>query len=325
MNRSRPAVQRGDRVHPQGRHRQGLHGPRPVLQAPPRHRQVPRRPDGGRRDLQAEHRVARGRAAVRPPPTWRRSTTTCGSARRRSGRSTATASTTTGTGTGTTATATPATRARTSSTSRAGVCSKNEHPVKIRSVGGYFGARGVAGNAGHPDRRCSSTPTASVLEFATRGQQHQRRRRARRSATCSTAPKGWVVDRRRRPQVAVVPRAQGREGRRLGQPRRSRAAAIRTCSPASSTRTTRTGSMRCAPAIRSCSPATSSKGHMSSTLPHLANISYRVGRALRVRRQGGEVRQRQGSRQAPDARIPQGLRDQGNVLARSGEPERNVS
>ena len=49
-----------------------------------------------------------------------RSITTCGSAPRRSGRSTAIASTTTGTGTGTTATATPATRARTSSTSRAG-------------------------------------------------------------------------------------------------------------------------------------------------------------------------------------------------------------
>ena len=110
----------GDRVHPQGRDRQGLHGPRPVLQDAPRHRQVSRRPDGGRRDLQAEYRSRTATSRRTTRRTSRRSTTTSGSVRRRSARSIAIASTTTGTGTGTTATATPATRARTSSTSRAG-------------------------------------------------------------------------------------------------------------------------------------------------------------------------------------------------------------
>ena len=48
MNRSRPAVHRRDQVHAGRRHRQDLHGARPVLQAAAQHRQVPRRSDGCR-------------------------------------------------------------------------------------------------------------------------------------------------------------------------------------------------------------------------------------------------------------------------------------
>ena len=114
--------QRRDQVHAGRRHRQGLHGARAVLQAAPVDRQVSRRPDAGRREqVQAQRRRRpASEPTVRRTVPRRRSTTTCGSDRRRSGRSTATASTTTGTGTGITATATPATRGRTSSTSRAG-------------------------------------------------------------------------------------------------------------------------------------------------------------------------------------------------------------
>ncbi len=48
MNRSRPAVQRRDQVHSRRRPRQGLHGARPLLQAAPVDRQVPRRSDEAR-------------------------------------------------------------------------------------------------------------------------------------------------------------------------------------------------------------------------------------------------------------------------------------
>ena len=120
MNRSRPAVRAGDQVHPRRRHRQGLHGARPLLQAAAVDRQVPGRADGAGREVRADRRRRRTTSRPTTRSTSRRSTTTCGSDRRRSGRSIAIASTTTGTGTGTTATATPATRDRTSSTSRAG-------------------------------------------------------------------------------------------------------------------------------------------------------------------------------------------------------------
>ena len=187
MNRSRPAVQRRDQVHPGRRHRQGLHGARPVLQAAARHRQVSRRPDGGRaRQYKLNVDVDARRAGLRRGRTSPRSTTTCGSARRRSGRSTATASTTTGTGTGTTATATPATRARTSSTSRAGASASRS--TRSRS------ARSAATSARESSQETPDMQTAlfeyadgTILEFAHARRAHQRRRRRQRSATCSTA------------------------------------------------------------------------------------------------------------------------------------------
>ena len=43
------------------------------------------------------------------------------------------------------------------------------------------------------------------------------------------------------------------------------------------------------------------EGHLSSALPHLANISYRVGRALTFDPQERDDRRRQGSERAPDA------------------------
>ena len=46
---------------------------------------------------------------------------------------------------------------------------KQEHPVKISSVGGYFGTRVLSGNARHPDVALR-VRRRHVLEFGTRGQ-----------------------------------------------------------------------------------------------------------------------------------------------------------
>ena len=45
---------RRDQVHPRGRPRQGLHGARPLLQAAPGDRQISRRADGARREVRAD-------------------------------------------------------------------------------------------------------------------------------------------------------------------------------------------------------------------------------------------------------------------------------
>ena len=194
--------------------------PRPV------DRQVSRRPDAAGRAVQAERRRRRRTSRPTTQRTCRRSTTTCGSARRRSGRSTAIASTTTGTGTGTTATATPATRGRTSSTSRAGACSKQEHPVKVR--------RSAATSARESSQETPNMQTAlfeyadgTILEFGTRGEFTNDEGSAEDRQPV-LRHEGMALDRGDGAQVAVLPRAEEREGpgRRRRRPgRRQRSAA----------------------------------------------------------------------------------------------------
>ena len=63
---------------------------------------------------------------------------------------------------------------------------KQEHPVKISSIGGYFGAESSQET---PDMQTALYEYAdgTILEFGTRGELHQRRRQRSGSATCSTA------------------------------------------------------------------------------------------------------------------------------------------
>ena len=250
MNRSRPAVREAIKfIHDGGIGKvymaRGLcFKPRPSIGKYPDGPMAP----GEKYALTVDVDVVR--ADLRRSRTCRRSTTTCGSGRRRSGRSTAIASTTTGTGTGTTATATPATRGRTSSTSRAGGCSKQEHPVKVSSVGGYFGAESSQET---PDTQTTLFEYAdgTILEFAHARRVHQRRRHADDRQPV-LRPEGLAVDRRRRPHVAVVHRARRTRRARARTRRPAAAAASRWARRASSRRTTRTSSTRSAPTIRSC-------------------------------------------------------------------------
>ena len=173
--------------------------------------------------VQAERRIARGRTDVTPRIS-RRSTTTSGSGRRRSK---------------------PFNRNRfhynwhwhwdygNGDTGNQGPhqfdiarwgLNKNEHPVKIRSVGGYFGAdrrrkRPIC------RRRCTNTRTARSWSSGPAAASRTAKTKSR-SATSSTAPRA-SLDRRGRPQVAVVPSAARRRRAPARTFRRKRAAAIR--------------------------------------------------------------------------------------------------
>ena len=252
MNRSRPAVREAIKfIHDGGIGKvymaRGLcFKPRPAIG------KYPDGPMAAGETVQAERRRRRPSSRPTTPRTCRRSTTTCGSARRRSGRSTATASTTTGTGTGTTATATPATRARTSSTSRAGAWQA-----------GAPGQDQLGRRLLRPPSRRRRRPNlqttlfeyadGTVLEFGTRGEASPTTKARVEIGNLFYGTEGLAVDRRRRPQVAVVPRAARTRRARAPTPpagaERQRPARARR---ASSRRTTRTSSTPSAPTIRSC-------------------------------------------------------------------------
>ena len=155
---------------------------------------------------------------------------------------------------------------------------KNEHPVKVRSVGGYFG-----------EPASQETPDLQTTRLRVRGRQgpgvrHPRRLHERRRHPEDRQPllrhQGLGLDRRRRPQVAVLSRPQGREGPGLRRSRPARAAAI----PNVLTSIETPHYQNFVDAIRAGDPKVLTcdilEGHLSSTLPHLANISYRVGRSL---------------------------------------------
>ena len=168
MNRSRPAVRDAIKfIHEGGLGKvymaRGLcYKPRPAIGKYPDGPMAP----GEKYALTVDLHDRTSRPTTRS--TCRRSTTTCGSGRRRSGRSTATASTTTGTGTGTTATATAATRGRTSSTSRAGAC-------RSRSTRSRSDRSAATSATSRRRKRRTCRPAlfeyadGTILEFGTRG------------------------------------------------------------------------------------------------------------------------------------------------------------
>ena len=152
---------------------------------------------------------------------------------------------------------------------------KDEHPVKIRSVGGYYGAEDRRRrrtcrprSSPTPTARCWSSPPAAA---------HQRRGHAEDRQPL-LRHQGLAVDRRRRRKWQSYLGRKDEKG--PGAPHRPGRAAIPSSSRASRGRTTRTSSTPSAPAIPPRSRARVQEGHLSSALPHLANISYRVGRAL---------------------------------------------
>ena len=84
---------------------------------------------------------------------------------------------------------------------------KQEHPVRIQSSGGYFGAGSVAGNTGHAHHavRVRRRHHPRVRDARP---VHQRRRHAEDRQSL-LRHEGLVVDRRQRPAVAIVFRAEG--------------------------------------------------------------------------------------------------------------------
>src|SRR5688572_16359021 len=156
---------------------------------------------------------------------------------------------------------------------------KQEHPVKVVSMGGYFGPESSQGT---PD-----TPTAmyeyadgAVVEFGTRGE-HTNDEGGIRIGNLFYGSKGWLwIDETGRNWQAYL----GPDGEKNEK------------GPGSGTGagtgeavglTTQEGNhySNFIDAIRANDPKILTcdilEGHLSAALPHLANISYRVGRALR--------------------------------------------
>ena len=185
---------------------------------------------------------------------------------------------------------------------------KQEHPVKVAVDRRLL--RRPRSSQETPDMQTSLFEYAdgTILEFAHARRVHQRRGRRRRSATCSTAPRAGSgsTETARKWQSYFGPRRT----RRARAPTDRRTARQRPRGSTSDRVPALPELHRRDPRRRSEDPDCDIlEGHLSSTLPHLANISYRVGHALDVRRQDRDVRRRQEGRRAPDARIPQGLRD----------------
>ena len=197
-------------------------------------------------------------------------------ARRRSGRSTATASTTTGTGTGITATATPATRARISSTSRAGGSASTEHPVKISSAGGYYGPSRRRKRRTRR-RRSSSTPTGRCSSSARAASSPTTKAREDRQPVLRA--ERLALDRRRRTkwQSYFGPKNEkgpGSDDPPAGAPLSDAGSAGESPHYQNFIDAIRAND----PKLLTCDVT---QGHLSSSLPHLANIAYRAGRALK--------------------------------------------
>jgi predicted dehydrogenase len=154
---------------------------------------------------------------------------------------------------------------------------KQEHPVKIRSVGGYFGAESAQET---PDTQTSLYEYADgmILEFATRGE-FTNDEGTQRIGNLFYGSKGWLwID------------GDGRKWQSYLGPKNEKDKGSDTPDTSSGSDPLVTTSieyphyqnfvdaMRAGDAKQlNCDIL---EGHLSSTLPQLANISYRVGRAL---------------------------------------------
>ncbi len=152
---------------------------------------------------------------------------------------------------------------------------KQEHPVKIRSVGGYFG-----------EESSQETPTeqttmyeyadGAVMEFATRGG-FTNDEAGVRIGNIFYGTKGWlwIEEAGKTWQSYFGPKNEEGPGTGPATEKREATGLTTTESP---------HYQNFIDAIRADDPkllaCNVTEGHLSSTLPHLANISYRVGRAL---------------------------------------------
>ena len=179
--------------------------------------------------------------------------------------------------------------------------------MKIQSSGGYFGPEASQET---PDTHTTLFEYAdgTLFEFATRGQ-FTNDEGTQRIGNLFYGTKGWVwIDGDgRKWQSYLGPKNEPGPGANVP------AAASGGSDPLVLTSTELPHYQNFVDAIRANDAKRLNSGildgHLSSALPHLANIAYRVGHALTLRRPHRDVRRRQEGRPAPDPRVPQGLRD----------------
>jgi len=152
---------------------------------------------------------------------------------------------------------------------------KQEHPVKIRAVGGYFG-----------DEASQETPNeltglyeyadGTVMEFGTRGG-FTNDEAGVRIGNLFYGTKGWlwIEEAGKKWQSYLGPKNEKGPGADTSDP---------NAEPTGLTTTEYPHYQNFVDAIRANDPKLLTcdvlEGHLSSALPHLGNISYRVGRAL---------------------------------------------
>ncbi len=156
---------------------------------------------------------------------------------------------------------------------------KQEHPVKVSSMGGYFGGESQQET---PDMQTALYEYAdgTILEFGTRGE-HTNDEGGQRIGNLFYGSKGWlwIDETGRRWQSYMGPLgAKNEKGPGADAPPEAGA------EPVGLTTTEFPHYQNFIDAIRANDPKKLTcdimEGHLSSTLPHLANISYRVGHGL---------------------------------------------
>jgi predicted dehydrogenase len=155
---------------------------------------------------------------------------------------------------------------------------KQEHPVKVSSMGGYFGAESSQET---PDTQTALFEYADgmILEFATRGE-HTNDEGGQRVGNLFYGSKGWLwLDETGRGWQSYMGPLGNKNEKGPGS-----GAAAGSGEPVGLTTTEFPHYQNFIDAIRANDPKLLAcdvmEGHLSSTLPHLANISYRVGHAL---------------------------------------------
>jgi predicted dehydrogenase len=154
---------------------------------------------------------------------------------------------------------------------------KQEHPTRVRSIGGYFGAEASQET---PDTQTALYEYAdgTIFEFATRGE-FTNDEGGQRIGNLFYGSKGWLwLD------------GDGRKWQSYMGPKNEKGPGVDApdteagSDPLVLTSTEYPHYQNFVDAIRANDPKILTcdvmEGHLSSTLPHLANISYRTGRAL---------------------------------------------
>jgi predicted dehydrogenase len=154
---------------------------------------------------------------------------------------------------------------------------KDEHPVRVRSVGGYYGE---PASQETPDLQTSVFEYADgkVLEFGTRGG-YTNDEGGQRIGNLFYGTKGWVwIDGDGRKWQSYLGRKEEKGPGSSAPPEQGGSdpnvlTSIETPHYRNFVDAIRAGDRK----VLTCDVL---EGHLSATLPHLANISYRVGRAL---------------------------------------------
>jgi predicted dehydrogenase len=157
---------------------------------------------------------------------------------------------------------------------------KNEHPVTVASIGGYFGP---PASQQTPDMHTSIFEYAdgTLFEFGTRGE-YTNDEGTQRIGNLFYGTKGWVwIDGDGRKWQSYLGRKEEKGPGSEAAP----AAAAGGSDPNVLTSEERPHYKNFVDAIRANDPKVLTcgieEGHLSSALPHLANIAYRVGRKLK--------------------------------------------